>query len=223
VAVASSVVGSPFATIRPRKVWFVLPTLLALAGAGTAVWIVLSAWSGPGAQWAVVPGSAELDLGVGHHRIYHEHESVIDGQRIRSPRSLPPLDITLTSAATEEEEEEEEVALDVPSARYSYESDFPTRRAGYSILSFDITTPGRYVLRATGSEQRVVLSIRPAGRIVAVIRAGAVAVVAFALAIGIAIAIDVRRGRARRALAEPYGDVAVHGGPIPHGSYLRER
>jgi hypothetical protein len=203
--VTPSIVDSPFDAIRPRKAWFFLPVLLAVGGAGAAVWIVLAAWSGPGPQSIIVPGSAELDLGVGAHRIYYEYQSEIDGRRVNTGRVLPPLDITLTSAATGRE-----VLLEEPRVRHSYESDFAARRAGYSILAFAITAPGGYVLDVSGDGERVVLSVRRTGRILSIVSAVTLMVVAFALAIGLAIAIDVRRGRARRRRAAMLDGTAPH-------------
>jgi hypothetical protein len=201
---APSIVSSPFAPVRPRAAWFILPVLLGVAGAAASVGIVLGAWSGPGPQAVIVPGSAQLELEAGLHRIYYEFESEIDGRRVRTSQTVPPLDVTLTSTATGAE-----VPLGEPRVRHSYETDFGSRRAGYSIFAFDITAPGSYVLAASGDGERVVLSVRRAGRIVAIFRAGSVAVVAFALAIGLAITIDVRRGRARRQMAASFHGAAL--------------
>jgi hypothetical protein len=205
---APPAVGSPFTPIRPRKAWFVLPALVALAGVAAAAWLILTAFSGPGVQRAVVPGTANLDLEAGHHRIYYEYQSQIDGRRVFTGRAVPPLDVTLTSTATGEE-----VLLEVPSGRYSYESGSPTRRAGYSILGFEISAPGSYLLGAdygAGSGEPVVLAVRPAGRVSGVIGGVALATMALGLAIGITVVIDIRRGKARQRAAALLGQTAPH-------------
>ena len=88
----------------------------------------------------VFPGSLEIDLPApGSYTIFHDSESVVDG-RYYQAAAISGLRLALQSAATGAP-----VALVVPgvTTRYAFAG-----RSGVSIVTFDVTDPGRYRLPA---------------------------------------------------------------------------
>jgi hypothetical protein len=137
--------------------WFVVAGLIALAGfAGAALYLMPRLETVDARLMrVVVPGSSVLTLDKpGAYTIYHEHNSVVDGQYYTSD-SIGGLRVGLTAEATGAA-----VKLAEPSGSSSYSIG---NRKGNSIFVFTIDQPGRYRLTASlangRAEPKVVLAV----------------------------------------------------------------
>jgi hypothetical protein len=120
---------------------YVSAAICLIAGVSVAVWL------GLGVYWrlqnaltrVVVPGNDVLTLDEpGGYTIYHEPESVMDGQ-LYAAQNIPGLRVTVTG------EDGKPIAVVVPeiSSTYTIGS-----HGGKSILAFAIAAPGNYRLSA---------------------------------------------------------------------------
>jgi len=132
--------------------WFVVAGLIAIAGF-VAAWLYL--WPRLGAVdegmiRVVVPGSATLDLvKPGKYTIFHERQSVVDGQFYASD-SVAGLRVGLIAEGTNAP-----VRIE-PGTSTSYSMG---SRQGSSIFAFTIDRPGRYRLTTSLTNGQAVLAI----------------------------------------------------------------
>jgi hypothetical protein len=128
--------------------WYVVALCLFLTGAGGAGWILRSGLGGSENSLVrtIVPGSTVLTLNEpGSYTVFYEMKSVIDG-RVFSPQDISGLRVGITSEVS---------GAKIPLARSSIKAhySFPGHR-GVSILSFEITQPGRYRLDTAYPDNR---------------------------------------------------------------------
>jgi hypothetical protein len=133
-------------------IWFVVAGLIAIAGfvaAGLYLWPRLCSVDA-GMIRVVVPGNATLDLGkAGTYTIFHERQSVVDGQFYASD-SVAGLRVGLVAEATNAPVRIEPAT----STSYSMGS-----RQGASIFAFTVDRPGRYRLTTNLTGSQAVLAI----------------------------------------------------------------
>jgi hypothetical protein len=103
----------------------------------------------------VMPGSIVVTLDApGTYTIYHEADSVVDGKLYSAP-NIAGLSVTVTGDGTGAQ-----IPVAVPSMSSSYSVG---GHSGKSVLAFEITAPGRYLLSgryANGrSEPQTVLAV----------------------------------------------------------------
>ena len=132
--------------------WFVVAGLVAIAGfvaAGLYLWPRLGTIDA-GMIRVVVPGSATLDLGKpGTYTIFHERQSVVDGQYYVSD-SVTGLRVGLIAEATSAPVRVE------PATNTSYSLG---SRQGTSIFAFSVDQPGRYRLITSLPNVQAVLAV----------------------------------------------------------------
>jgi len=183
--------------MKSRAGYF-LAAILLLAGVGAAGWL---GWSGfvalqDSLTRFVVPGATELTLAnPGTYTIFHEAESVVDG-RLYSAQGIPGLRVTVTA------EGGKSIPVVTPGMSSSYTIG---GHSGVSMLSFDITQPGRYRLTAAyaggQSEPQTVLAVGQSflGRLLMTIFGAIGSVFAgFGLALALVLTTYFRRRRLRR-------------------------
>jgi hypothetical protein len=120
---------------------YVLAAICLVAGVGVAVWLGLSVyWRLQNALTrVVVPGSDLLTLDEpGSYTIYHEPESVVDGQ-LYSAENVTGLRVTVTGG------DGAPVAVTAPAISSSYTIG---GHSGKAVWGFEIATPGSYRLSA---------------------------------------------------------------------------
>jgi hypothetical protein len=147
----------------------------------------------------VVPGQADLDLHqTGTYSIFHERQSVVDGQLLHS-NDIGGLRVSVRSASGAD------VPLAPPGASATYSIG---GRAGVAIFEFEIHEPGIYRLAAAYDGGRVLpravlaVGLGFVGELVATIF-GSIVVIFTGLisAAALAIVIYVKRRSARRVSA----------------------
>jgi hypothetical protein len=120
---------------------YVLGAICLIAGVSVAIWLGLSAyWRLQGALTrVVVPGNDVLTLAEpGSYTIYHEPESVVDGQ-LYSAQDIAGLRVTVTDG------DGKPVAVTAPGISSSYTIG---GHSGKSVWAFEIAVPGSYRLSA---------------------------------------------------------------------------
>jgi hypothetical protein len=165
-----------------------------------------------GMEQVVVPGSADMSLTeTGVYTVFYEYRSVVDGVVYINNANPPPMDCSLTNAAT---------GADVPlspslgSSNYSLGS-----REGVSVMSFTIDQPGTYTMACQyvsgADEPQSVLAVGTGvfGEIMGGTLAltggifGAIGAVCFsmALALGIVVFVTIKRSQAERTPVDTGG------------------
>jgi len=201
--------------IRPRAWTYALPAIPLVIGCvvfGVILFFGISGTVdsaqglGGALTQVVVPGSATLTLDeTGTYTIFHEYRSIVNG-RIYSNTSMSSMDCTLTSNATGAS-----IPLQIASINSTYEFG---RRAGQSVMQFDIAEPGAYTLTCRypsgAAEPQIVLAIGHNligdifGAVFGVFGTvfGALAVVfgSIIVALIIVIVVTVRRQRAKKEI-----------------------
>jgi hypothetical protein len=169
-----------------------------------------------------VPGTEAITLDEpGTYTIYHEHETILDGELYSSADAHPgELDYALTNKATGEA-----VALSVPTMDETYTF---MQRQGAAIMLFTIEAPGDYELTATyrdgRTEPRLVLAIgRSVLKRVFAWMVKSFAFVGTGIIVGVVIIVvtAIGRSRARRPTYPPYPPQQTMVPPPPPGGGLR--
>lgn len=145
---------------KPRPIsrgWYFLSLAAVIAGfAAMGAFMVPRIMNiGDGLIQVVAPTDIQLTLAEpGHYTIFHESESVVDGE-VFSSRFISGLRVVLTSVETGEQ-----VPLPMSSAAMTYSFG---SRTGSAVFSFDIDKPGNYRLAASYEDgakvPRVVLAV----------------------------------------------------------------
>jgi len=138
------------------KLWFVVAGAIALAGFAAAGFYLMPRLGGldSAMKRAVVPGSVVLELDQpGDYTIYHEQNSVVDGQYYASP-AIGGLRVNVVAEATG-------AALALRSSTNT--SYAMGNRKGVSMFAFSVEQAGRYRLTAGFAdgrgEPKVVLAV----------------------------------------------------------------
>jgi hypothetical protein len=130
------------------RLWYVAAALLFLAGGAAAGWALWIGISGIDASLVrvTVPGSGDIQLDQpGHYTIFHETDSAIDGHFTSVP-SLDGITITVTDEAG---------GASVPVKPATINSTYTVGgHSGKSVLSFDASHSGRYLLKAAYDDGR---------------------------------------------------------------------
>jgi outer membrane protein OmpA-like peptidoglycan-associated protein len=137
---------------------YVVCAAIAIGGVAAGIFNVVHQLRGiaGGLQQVVVPGDHDIALThVGRHTIFHEERAVVGGRYFASDRELSGVKLRLQSLPAGRE-----IALDAPAMRTQYSL---ADRAGSSIATFRIETPGTYRLSAwypdSDSNRTAVLAI----------------------------------------------------------------
>jgi hypothetical protein len=166
--------------------WFVVAGLIAIAGfvaAGLYLWPRIGSVEA-GMIRVVVPGSASITLDKpGTYTIFHEKQSVVDGQYYASD-NVAGLRVDLVAEASGAHVRFESST----SASYSMGS-----RQGASIFDFTVDQPGRYRLTASLASGQAVLAIgQSVLRSIFALVGGTIAIAFAGLAIaGIIVALTI--------------------------------
>lgn len=126
--------------VKPSRWYYGLAGLV--LAIGLVLYAILVANLMGSLERVVVPGQHELNLSEpGGYTIFHEYQSSVAGQRYSTePDTSSNLDYSLTAEATGET---------VPLSQATIESTYSfRRRAGTSVFTFTIDTPGTYILSA---------------------------------------------------------------------------
>lgn len=121
---------------------YLIGVLIAFAGLILGIVIIASGASGiaGGLQQVRVPGEATLQLDeAGTYTIFHEQRSSLDGV-VYSDTDVTGLSVTVTGP------QGQKVPLNAPAASTTYAAG---GREGYGMLTFDVETPGPYIIRAS--------------------------------------------------------------------------
>jgi len=128
--------------------WYLAAAFLVLAGVAGAWWLLSSGLAGSETALArtIAPGSAVLTLREpGSYTIFYEMESVLDG-RVFSPQDITGLKLDMTAEGS---------GAKIPLIRGTTKAQYSfSGHRGVSVLSFEISEPGRYRLDATYPEGR---------------------------------------------------------------------
>jgi hypothetical protein len=180
------------------RLGYVLAAICLTAGTSIAIWLAMSAYARlqNALTRVVVPGAIVLTLDeAGRYTIYHEPESVVDGQLYAAP-NIAGLHVAVTG------EDGKAVAVATPwiSGSYAIGS-----HSGKSVWAFEIPAPGRYRLTAGYSagqtEPQTVLAVGRDffGRALATIFGAIGSVFAgFVAALVLALTTYLRRRRLRQ-------------------------
>ena len=139
--------------IKPGRIYYLLATLVFLAGFGGVALLSFNTFIYPDTQKLVVPGSRDLEFdNKGTYTIFNEYRSTINGKEFNGYEYLYDLEVNLVSKETGEE-----VVLKKSSgASYSGGGN-----SGRSIYDIEIDKPGVYELSATyGGGEKAVLSVQ---------------------------------------------------------------
>jgi hypothetical protein len=182
------------------RLGYVLAAICVVAGAAVAGWL---AWSEIGAlQNAmirfVVPGSTEMTLSeLGTYTIYHEAESVIDGQLYAAP-NIGGLKVSVTA-----ESDGKTIPVVTPSINSNYTIG---GHSGVSVFAFDIAQSGRYRLTAAyaggQTSPQTVLAVSTGfvwGLVRTILGAIAAVIAGFGGALAFALTTYFRRRRIQQA------------------------
>jgi hypothetical protein len=165
-----------------------------------------------------VPGTEAITLDEpGRYTIYHEHETILDGELYSSADARPgALDYVLTNKATGEP-----VALSAPTMNETYTF---MQREGAAIMVFTVEVPGEYELTAAyrdgRTEPRLVLSVgRSVLKRMFAWMVKSVAFVGTGIIVGVVIIVvtAVGRSRARRPISPAYPPQQTMVPPPPGG------
>lgn len=183
------------------RLGYVLGALCLATGMAFAGWFVWSELAALQTAFirVVVPGSAELTLNdPGTYTIFHEAESVVDGQLYSAP-NIAGLTVTVTSAS-----DGKPVPMTVPVASSTYTVG---GHSGRSVFAVTIAQPGKYRLTATyaagknGPQTVLAISQGFAWGLVKTILGALVATFAgFGAALALVLTTFFRRRRMQRAL-----------------------
>lgn len=128
-------------SVGPSGWYYVLAVLVFVGGCVAFAFILFNGLSdiSSGLTRVVVPGSEEILLKhAGEHTIYHEYQSVVDGEIYSMERGgISGLRLSLKSAETGRE-----IPLLTSSMSSSYSMG---SRSGVSLFVFTIDSPGKYV------------------------------------------------------------------------------
>ena len=181
---------------------YVLGALCLVAGMAVAGWLVWSEIVSLQSAFTrfVVPGTAELTLDkIGTYTIFHEAESVVDGQ-VYSAQNIAGLTVSVTSEA-----DGKQIPVSVPIASSTYTVG---GHSGKSVLAFSIAQPGRYRLTAGyaagHSGPQTVLAISQGfvwGLVCTILGTLGATFVGFGAALALILTTYFRRRRIQRALA----------------------
>ncbi len=199
---------SQLPSVKPGKIHYVMGALVIVLGIIFAIQIVYRGITGFGRSMvrAKMPGETTMRLDeTGRYTIYHEYETVIDGDYHRSSPGLGALRLRLECG-----EAGGEVALEPlrGSAIYTIGA-----RSGEAMLTFSIDQPGRYNLSGwysnEGKNRPIMLvvmrsSFGPMMRTIG--WAMLVGVISLGLGVAMIVLTFIGRSRARnRAAPEPEG------------------
>jgi hypothetical protein len=124
----------------PSRSWYLVALFVALVGFGGAwmfVWPRVASID-DGVIRMVAPGKITMALQPGSYTLFHEYKAVIDGRYYETPE-VTGLHVIVANA------QGDPVALgSATDTRYTLPG-----HAGVSLLAFDITAPGTYMLSAS--------------------------------------------------------------------------
>lgn len=129
--------------IKPRRVWYLVPLVLLLAGGIPAALMIRDGVRGVGSELerTVAPGPGTVDLDkAGRWTVFYEYRSHFRGGPITAPRRAPSFQILLRSQSSG-------VERTVLPSNADFNYNLPTG-AGYSIGYVDIDEPGLYTVEA---------------------------------------------------------------------------
>jgi hypothetical protein len=123
----------------PRRAWYlaaIVPALVGLAGAWLFFWPRLASVD-DGVIRMVVPGKIAMALQPGSYTVFHEYRAVVGGRYYETPE-VSGLRVVVTTAQGTPVE-----LGGAAETRYTLPG-----HSGVSLLTFDIDTPGSYILSA---------------------------------------------------------------------------
>ena len=187
--------------LGPSRAWYLVSVAIVIVSTAVFAYVLNSRLNAlPGKlMHLVVPGQADLDLvQTGTYSIFHERESVVDGQLLHS-NDIGGLRVSVRSAS----------GADVPLAHPGSSATYSIGgRAGVAIFEFELREPGTYRLAAVYDGDRALpravlaVGLDFVGELAATIL-GSTAIF-FTGLIGaalLAVVVFVKRRRARRARA----------------------
>lgn len=199
--------SSPIPTVErasamPGRVWYWVAGGIGAMALVAFVAILFNGIAGMGdaLQQMLGPGRIEVTLDEpGTYTVFHEHESIFEGQYYSSPEIVSGLTVRVRSL-----DGGETIRVEAPSISSNYAI---SGRSGVGIFEFNIIEPGRYrITAAYGNGQatpQVVLAIGHdfmGGLMATIFGAIGVMMVGAGLVISIAVVTFVKREKALRAL-----------------------
>jgi hypothetical protein len=186
----------------PGRVWYWVAGVIGAMALTAFVAILLNGIAGMGdaLQQMLGPGQIEITLEEpGTYTVFHEHESIFEGQYYSSPEIVSGLTVRVRSL-----DSSDAIRVEAPNVSTNYAV---SGRSGVGIFEFNIVEPGRYrITAAYGNGQAtppVVLAIGHdfmGGLLATIFGAIGVMMVGAGLVISIVVVTFVKREKALRAL-----------------------
>jgi hypothetical protein len=186
----------------PGRVWYWVAGGIGAMALAAFVAILFNGIAGMGdaLQQMLGPGRIEISLEEpGTYTVFHEHESIFEGQYYSSPEIVSGLTVRVRAV-----ENGETIRVKAPNVSTNYAV---SGRSGVGIFEFNIVEPGRYrITAAYGNGQAtppVVLAIGHdfmGGLLATIFGAIGVMMVGAGLVISIVVVTFVKREKARRAM-----------------------
>jgi len=185
----------------PGRVWYWVAGIIGAMALTAFVAILFNGIAGMGdaLQQMLGPGQIEITLEEpGTYTVFHEHESIFEGQYYSSPEIVSGLTVRVRSL-----DSSETIRVEAPNVNSNYAI---SGRSGVGIFEFNIVEPGRYrITAAYGNGQAtppVVLAIGHdfMGLMAIIFGAIGVMMVGAGLVIAIVVVTFVKREKALRAM-----------------------